>query len=123
MVVGKRCRFNIALYKDLRVICGACEGERLVLTGRGSGKGAFHVHHGKIVVLEDIGNVGKEIRGVANGFVLCIEAGVGAEVDIGSQRAVSGEGNGERAGLRGGIGGSGSFILAVLRGRGKGSDQ
>ena len=64
------------------------------------GQRALHVHHGEIVGAEQVGDVAQEVGGVALlGLPAAVEGPLVLVVDVGTERAVAGEGDGQRHGL------------------------
>ena len=100
VVVRERRRLHRGAGEDLGVLRLAAEGELLVGPLAALGQRALHVHHGKIVGAEQVGDVAQEVGGVALlGLPAAVEGPLVLVVDVGTERAVAGEGDGQRHGL------------------------
>ena len=118
MVVGQRGRLNRGAREDLGVLRLAAEGELLVGPLAALGQRTLHVHHGKVVGAEQVGDVAQEVGGIALlGLPAAVEGPLVLVVDVGAERAVAGEGDGQRHGLgSGGRVGSDGIPVGTLRG-------
>ena len=118
MVVGQRGRLNRGAREDFGVLRFAAEGELLVGPLAALGQRTLHVHHGKVVGAEQVGDVAQEVGGIALlGLPAAVEGPLVLVVDVGAERAVAGEGDGQRHGLgSGGRVGSRGIPVGTLRG-------